>query len=198
MGAATDCLVILGIVFLCNVVPAFAPPTWSVLVLLRFDTGVPGWTLVALGAVAAASGRFVLALGSRSLRGYFSPERREKLTAARDVLMSGRTRGLAAIGLFAISPLPSAQLFIAAGLIDAPLVRFTLAFFAGRIVSYSFYVAIASAATHSYGTLIRDTLLSPYGVVLQLVMIGFVIAVARIDWIRVAAAVDRWRSRRAS
>ena len=149
---------IVGIVFAINVVPAFAPPTWAVLVLLRLETGVPGWSIVLLGALGAAAGRLTLAVMTRRLRGHLSVERVANLDAGRELLTSGRTRGVALVALFAVSPLPSAQLFEAAGLLDVPLVRFTAAFFAGRIVSYSFYVAIASVATRSFGTLIRDTL----------------------------------------
>lgn len=49
------------------------------------------------------------------------------------------------MGLFALSPLPSAQLFVAAGLVDAPLVPLIAAFFAGRLVSYTIYVTAASS-----------------------------------------------------
>lgn len=188
-----DYLAIVGIVFVINVVPAFAPPTWAVLVLLRLETGVPSWSIVVLGAVSAALGRLTLAVMTRRLRGHLSNERVANLDAGRALLTSGRTRGVALVALFAVSPLPSAQLFEAAGLLNVPLVRFTAAFFAGRIVSYSFYVAIASVATRSFGTLIRDTLLSPFGLLLQLAMIGLVVAVVRIDWIRLSQRIRHRR-----
>ena len=43
----------------------------------------------------------------------------------------------------------SAQLFIAAGLLEVRLLPLTAAFFAGRLVSYSLYVGGASLAKHS-------------------------------------------------
>ena len=67
-----DYLAIVGIVFVINVVPAFAPPTWAVLVLLRLETGVPSWSIVVLGAVSAALGRLTLAVMTRRLRGHLS------------------------------------------------------------------------------------------------------------------------------
>ena len=193
-----ECLLVVGVVFVCNVVPAFAPPTWSVLVLLRLQTDVPPWALVVLGAVSAAAGRLALAVVSRALRGHFSPSRIQKLDAARTLLLSGPGRGLALLALFAVSPLPSAQLFVAAGLLDVPLLRFTIAFFAGRIVSYSFYVTVATMADRSFGDLIRRTLVSPLGILLQFLMIGAVVAIGTIDWTRVAAAAQRRRQRRAA
>jgi hypothetical protein len=190
-----DYLLVVGVVFVVNLLPAFGPPTWALLVLLRFETSVPGWALVTLGAFAAAAGRLALAYSSRAFRGRLSPARIEKLEAARTLLLSGRTRGLAALALFAASPLPSAQLFVAAGLIDAPLVPFTAAFFAGRIVSYTIYVSAAAIADRSVGALLRKSLTSPVGIVLQLVMIGLVVVVGRVDWTRVASSVaERRRS----
>ena len=192
-----ECLVVVGVVFAINLVPAFGPPTWAVLVLLRVQTEVPGWALVLLGAVSAAGGRFALGTMSRALRGRFSSARLKKLAAARTLLLSGRTRGIAVLALFAVSPLPSAQLFVAAGLLDVPLLRFTLAFFAGRIVSYTFYVAVATIAERSLGDLVRQSLISPVGILLQLLMVGVVIVIGSIDWTRVAAAAERRRHRRA-
>jgi uncharacterized membrane protein YdjX (TVP38/TMEM64 family) len=60
---------------------------------------------------------------------------------------------LTGLALFALSPLPSAQLFVAAGLVDASLLPLTAAFFAGRIVGYTLYVTAASAAKASLGTI---------------------------------------------
>lgn len=87
-------------------------------------------------------------------------QRIEHLEAAREAIAGGRRRAVAGLGLFALSPLPSAQLFVAAGLIAAPLLPLTLAFFAGRLVSYSLYVAAASAAKHSLGSSARASRLS--------------------------------------
>jgi len=98
---------------------------------------------VLLGALAAASGRFVLASTTRHFRGRFSAERRANLQAAEELLVGSRAKAAAGLGLFALSPVPSAQLFVAAGLLTVPLVPLTAAFFVGRLVSYSLYVAAA-------------------------------------------------------
>jgi len=56
----TDWLVVAGSIFAINLLPAFGPPTWAVLVFFRLNSDLPAVPLVLLGAVAAASGRFVL------------------------------------------------------------------------------------------------------------------------------------------
>ncbi|MGA9857974.1 MAG: hypothetical protein WBQ18_08925 [Solirubrobacteraceae bacterium] len=177
-------LVLAGVVFGVNLLPAFGPPTWSVLVFFRLQSDLAAIPLVLVGALAAAAGRLVLAYGSRRYRGRLSPERLENLSAARDAVMGGRGRALAGLGLFALSPLPSAQLFVAAGLVDAPILPLTAAFFAGRLVSYSIYVGAASAARRGLGSIITDAFTSPAGIALQLVMLGGLVALMRVDWVR--------------
>lgn len=177
-------LALAGVVFGVNLLPAFGPPTWSVLVFFRLQSHIPAVPLVLLGAFAAASGRLVLAFGSRRFREHLSTERLAHLAAARDALAGGRKRAIAGVGLFALSPLPSSQLFIAAGLVAVPLVPLTAAFFAGRLVSYSIYVTAASAVKHSLGSTITSAFTSPLGIALQIAMLAGLVALMRIDWAR--------------
>ena len=82
-----------------------------------------------------------------------------------------------------MSPVPSAQLFEAAGLAGVRLLPFTAAFFLGRTISYSIYVLTAERVREtSVGDAFRNALSSPWGIALQLVMIAALIAFARIDW----------------
>jgi len=56
-------------------------------------------------------------------------------------LPGGHKRAIAGLGLFAVSPMPSAQLFVAAALLAVPLLPLTAAFFAGRFATYTMYVS---------------------------------------------------------
>src|SRR5450755_1854275 len=178
-------LVLAGVVFGVNLLPAFGPPTWAVLVFFRLQSDLAAIPLVLVGAAAAAGGRLALAYGSRRYRNRLSPKRIASLEAARDAIAGGPKRAAAGLALFALSPLPSAQLFVAAGLVDAPLLPLTAAFFAGRIVRYTLYVTAASAAKESLGTILMGVLASPLGIALQLLMLGALVALVRIDWTRV-------------
>lgn len=178
-------LALVGVVFGANVLPAFGPPTWSLLVFFRLQSHLPAVPLVLVGALAAACGRMVLAFASRRFRYHLSAERLEHLAAARDALAGGPKRALAGLGLFALSPVPSSQLFIAAGLVAVPIVPLTAAFFTGRLVSYSIYVTAASAVKHSLGSTITGAFTSPLGIALQIVMLAALIALMRTDWARI-------------
>lgn len=162
----------LGVIFAVNLLPAFGPPTWAVLVFFSLDFDLPAVPLVLGGALAAATGRYLLARGARHLRPRFSAARLQRLDRAQAALLADRRRSAAGLGLFALSPVPSGQLFVAAGLMTVPLLSLTAAFFAGRLVSYSIYVSAASLAEQNLGDVVVDALTSPLGMGLQLAMLA--------------------------
>lgn len=160
-----------GVVFAVNLLPAFGPPTWSVLVFFSLNFDLPAVPLVLLGAAAAASGRYLLASGARRLRPRFSRERLAHIDRIEAAVRANERRSVAGLGLFALSPVPSGQLFAGAGLMTVPLLPLTAAFFSGRLVSYSIYVGGASIAEQSLGSILLDALTSPLGVALQIAML---------------------------
>jgi uncharacterized membrane protein YdjX (TVP38/TMEM64 family) len=175
-------LLAFGCVFAVNLLPAFGPPTWAVLVFLKLEYDLPVLPMVVGGALCAASGRLVLARGSRLFRDRLSNERREHLNAAAAALTGNPRRSAGALGLFALSPVPSAQLFVAAGLLDLRLLRLTAAFFAGRLVSYTIYVSGAALAHESLGDVLGDAFSSPVGIGVQIAMLLALGALLSIDW----------------
>ncbi len=188
-------LLVAAVVFGVNLLPAFGPPTAAVLVLFRLNGHVPAVPLVLVGALSAMAGRFVLAILSRRFRGRLPEKRRDNLQVARDLFAGSRSKGIAALGLFALSPIPSAQLFIAAGLLDVALVPLTAAFFAGRLVSYSIYVSAASLADRSFGGVLRKSITSPLGVTAQILMLAAIVGLVRVDWAKVIARLEKRRNR---
>jgi uncharacterized membrane protein YdjX (TVP38/TMEM64 family) len=176
-------LVVFAIVLGVNLMPAFGPPTWSILVLYRFQSDLNPVALVVVGAVAAATGRLALGYATRAIRGKLSEKRRKSLDAMRDRLEKHRRAGLLALFLFALSPLPSAQLFEAAGITGVKLPPLTVAFFVGRIVSYSIYMAGASALKDTnVGDMVRKSFTSPLGIGLQVAFLAAVVLLGRVDW----------------
>jgi membrane protein YqaA with SNARE-associated domain len=167
----SELLIALAVVFAVNLLPAFGPPTWAVLVFFSLQFDLPAVPLVLGGALAAAGGRYLLASGSRRLRPRLPAARLRHLDRAQAALSADRRRAAAGLGLFALSPVPSGQLFVAAGLMTVPLLPLTAAFFAGRLVSYSVYVSAANLAADNFGEVVLDSLTSPLGVALQLAML---------------------------
>ena len=184
MSGGAGIAVALGCILAVNLLPAFGPPTWAVLVFFSVTWSLPVVPLVVGGALAAASGRFLLASASGRLRHRFSPARLESRGAARAALTGDRRRAAGGLALFALSPVPSAQLFVAAGLLAVPLVPLTAAFFAGRLVSYAAYVSGASRAADELGETFTGVFTSPAGMAAQLAMLAGLVVLLRVPLVQ--------------
>lgn len=172
-------LIVLGV----NLLPAFGPPTWSILVVYRLNSDMPTWLLVLIGATAAATGRYLLARAFWLLRNHLSEKTRNNLEAAREALERRKRNTIIALGLFAMSPIPSAQLFEAAGLAGVRLLGFTAAFFAGRLLSYTVYAYTAGRIREtSMGQALQGGFSNPVIIALQVTMIALLILMTRINW----------------
>lgn len=186
-------LAMAAIVVGVNLLPALGPPTWAVLVLLKLHWHLDAVIVVAAGACSAAAGRYVLARTAHGLRRFLSTRRLDNLEAARGYLTRHRSGAYAGLALFTLSPLPSAQLFEAAGLLAVPLVPLTAAFFVGRLVSYSGYVALATVAQQNFGDVVTSGLKSPVGITVQVALLVGMAALTLIDPRRVAARIAHRR-----
>lgn len=186
-------LLIAGVVFGINLLPALGPPTWAVLVFFRFRyPEVPAAALIVEGAVAATSGRLLLALAFRSLGGKLPAKRQASLQVLGHAIGESRTGLVTSFALFAVAPLPSAQLFEAAGLARIRLGRLLAAFFVGRLVSYSIYVGGASAAHQSLSRLFSKGLFSPQAIATELIGVALLLAFILIDWPSVIDNTRGW------
>jgi membrane protein YqaA with SNARE-associated domain len=178
-----DCMALAGAVLIFNLMPAFAPPTWAVLVLFSLNTDLHPLLIVAVGAVFAGTGRYLLARATGLLRNHIPAKSIHNLEAAQSLLTKNNSRRFLTIGMFVISPLPSAQLFEAAGLMGVRLLPLTLAFFSGRIVTYNFYVFGATELKlHGIGELITKEFTSIWAILFQILMIASVVLLTKVDW----------------
>ncbi len=176
-----------AVVFVLNVLPAFAPPTWMVLsfVGLRYaDANV--WLIAGIAASAATAGRMLLARCAHRIADsrWVGAGLRDNLSVVAETI--GRRRAASALSflLFAFSPLPSNALFLAYGLTRAPLWLLALPFFVGRFVSYAaaFAGGVAAGRWFEPESLGAGSWL--YFVITQLAVLGTVWAFTRIDWRR--------------
>lgn len=173
-------LVVLGI----NLLPILGPPTWVVLVLFMLHQQVAFFPLVVLGALSATAGRALLAMGTARSTRWLPAREVANLRAAGVLLAKRRTHAAFGLGLFLLSPLPSAQLFEAAGVMKLALRPLVTAFFVGRLVSYSVYAGAATAAERSFGAALRDSLTSWPSIAVQLALLLGIWLVGRVDWTR--------------
>jgi len=175
------------LVFILNVVPAFAPPTWITLSFLGFSMPhVPIGALALIGATAATLGRVTLAKLSRAIvRGRLLDEpTRKNIGAIKDVLEKRRVFAFGTFLAYAFSPLPSNYLFIAYGLTTLRLTLVAFPFFVGRLASYSFWVTTASAVGDrlDLDSIESVSYVGIYFIASQLLLIPIIYIFTRIDW----------------
>jgi uncharacterized membrane protein YdjX (TVP38/TMEM64 family) len=148
--------------------------------------------LIVGGALAAAPGRFVLALAFRAFGTRLPRKRQESLQVLGHAIGESRAGLLASFALLAVAPLPSAQMFEAAGLARIRLTYLLAAFFVGRLVSYSIYVGAASAAHQSLSRLFTKGLFSPQAIAIEVMGVVLLIAIVLIDWPSVVDKARNW------
>ncbi len=177
-------LVAVAAIILLNTLPAFAPPTWMALVFFLVHYDANPIALVILGVISATTGRAILAWYFRKFAHLIPSKFSKNMEYAGKYIESRPDRRYAILALFLISPVSSAQLFEAAGMMKSIKLKPLLAAFAvGRTFSYSTYVtgAVALAAT-SFGEVLISEIKSPLAIAIQLVMIAGLIALGFIDW----------------
>ena len=175
------------VIYVLNLIPAFAPPTWLVFSFLGFRYPSLDLKLLALvGAGAATLGRVTLAKLSRVVirQRFMSQSSRENIDAIREHL-TGRNRLTAGIFLFyAFTPFPSNYLFIAYGLTTLPIRLVAIPFLIGRSISYTFWGFTSSAVARRFFPESNEALsyFSAYFVLSQVLLLSLVYAFTRVDW----------------
>jgi membrane protein YqaA with SNARE-associated domain len=179
----TDYLLLFLIVFGIHLMPAFTPPTWPIIVLYSLNSALPMPMIVVTAAAAAALGRYLLARASRHIAHRLPQRIQRNLEVAREALERRRGNRLLELGVFALSPVPSAQLFEAAGIARLRLLPLTLAFFVGRAGFYSAYAITARQVREtSLGEALGEGFTNPFALAVQLVVIVLLILLIRLDW----------------
>jgi len=193
LGGVVELATLFAVVFVLNIIPAFAPPTWMALSWVGFTHPLGNPLGVALiAALAATSGRLVLAKLARVIirQRFMGDAMRGNIDAIKDGLARHRTLTFGAVLLYAFSPFPSNCLFIAYGLTSLPLWRVAVPFFIGRCVSYSFFVFTASKVSQHLALEATEAQLyfGIYFLISQLLLLGVIFLLTRIDWRYVVTA----------
>ncbi len=175
------------IIFVLNVMPAFAPPTWMALSWIGFENPQYNPFGIALvGAAAATAGRVTLAKLARIVirQRFMSDASRANIDVIKEAIEGHRALTAGTFLFFAFSPFASNFLFIAYGLTNSPIRLVAIPFFLGRFLSYSFFVFAASEISQRLGFSETDAknYFGIYFVASQFVVIGALYLFAHIDW----------------
>ena len=140
--------------------------------------------LVLLGVMSATLGRAILANVFRTIRGWLPKGYVANMERIGVRIGEHPRKTFGLLALFFISPISSAQLFEAAGIIKRiALGPLLLAFAGGRLISYSIYVSGASVLKEtSLGQIVQKEFTSPLAITIQLLLIIGLIALGNVKW----------------
>lgn len=177
-------LLLVALILFINSIPAFAPPTWAILIFFMINFNLNPIFLVLLGVLSATTGRAFLAWYFRKFAHLVPKKFARNMDYAGRYVESGSLRKYTLLGIFLISPVSSAQLFEAAGLMKSIRIKPLLAAFAvGRTISYTTYLTGASLVSDStIGELVMRELKSPWAIATQIVMILGLVGLGQINW----------------
>lgn len=171
-----------GIVFAINLVPAFMPSSWMVMAFFYIQFDLPLLPLTIGGALVSGLGRMLLARGS----GWFS---RRYMRGSRDDLdllgrYLARYKHVAAPATFVytLSPLPTNNLFIAAGMVGINLLWVLVGFWAGRMIADTFWVWTTERVFTSLRDVFTGAFNTPWAIALQLLSAALVAVLCLLPW----------------
>ena len=177
-------LALVAAILIANALPAFAPPTWTILIFFLINYDLNPIALVILGVTSATVGRGFLAWYFRKFAHLVPTRFSKNMEFAGRYFQKDSGKKYAILALFLLSPISSAQLFEAAGFMKTVALKPLLAAFAvGRTVSYTTYVSGAAVlAASNFGDVIIHELRSPLAIATQIAMIIGLVALGSVDW----------------
>ena len=177
-------LLAMAVIAGANTLPAFAPPTWSILVFFTLRYHMNPVALVLLGVMSATFGRAILTNVFRAIRSWLPKGYVANMGRIGAKIEGNPKKAIGLLTLFFLSPISSAQLFEAAGIIKRiALGPLLLAFAGGRLITYSIYVSGASVLKEtSLGQIVQKEFTSPIAIVIQVLLIIGLVALGNVKW----------------
>ncbi len=106
-----------SIVLGLNIIPAFMPPTWTILAFFVTKYDLQLIPVVILGAGFATLGRIILAnISGKYFRRFFSDKSKANYASIGEYLNRHKKITIPLVVAYAFIPIPSNHIFIAAGL----------------------------------------------------------------------------------
>jgi hypothetical protein len=182
--AALWLLAAYAIIFVINVVPAFMPASWMVMAFFYIKFGLPLLLLTVGGAIVSALGRLVLAQASAGFRQRFMHDKQSDLVELGRFLDRHRNVAGPATFAYTLTPLPTNNLFIAAGLVGVNMAWVLAGFTIGRIVANTFWVWTTDKVFASFGDVFATAISGRWAIALQALGVVTVVLLFKVPWAR--------------
>lgn len=179
-----------SIVLGLNTIPAFMPPTWTVLAFFVIKYNLELLPVVLIGATFATLGRVILAsISGKYFRRFLSNDSKDNYTSLGKYLDSHEHITIPLVLLYSFSPISSNYIFIAAGLTKMRLKLLAGSFFVGRLISYTFWVYTTHKLSDNLTDLFGRHFARTGSIILELVGLLIIFLIGKIAWKKILKKV---------
>jgi len=175
-------LAAMALVLAVNALPAFMPATWMVLAFFRIKFGLPLLALAIGGSIVAAVGRWALAKASGAYSRRFMKKQDSDLRVLGEFLDEHRQHVGLTTFAYTLTPLPSNNLFIAAGMVGIQLTWVFIGFLSGRLIANSILVWTTDKAFRHFEDVLKTGFNSWEAIVFQSLSVGSIVLLAFVPW----------------
>jgi hypothetical protein len=135
----------IALVFLINLSPGFMPSSWMVLAFFYIKFDLPLIPLALTGAIVSGFGRYFLAKGSGLVTTTLFKRKEQDLRKLGEYLESRNKLVAGFVFLYSLLPLPTNNLFLAAGMTRINLASVLAGFWAARLPADLFWIWTTNA-----------------------------------------------------
>ncbi len=167
---------------LVDSVPVFAPPAWTLIVLLVVKFKLNGWLAVAIGAVGSTIGRYCLSCFMPKIAGrLFNARENGNITYLGKKLGGRFWPAFGFVFAYSLTPLSTTALFTAAGAARVDPRPILPAFLIGKFISDAIMVFSGKQMIRGLGDIVKGQG-SPKAIALAVFGFLLIVAVLFIDW----------------
>ena len=184
---------------LVDSIPVFAPPAWTLIVLLVVKFKLDIWLAVGIGAVASTIGRYLLSRFMPKVAGRVFNSRENANIVFLGKKLGGRFwPAFSFVFVYSLTPMSTTALFTAAGAARVDPLPILPAFLIGKFISDAVMVFSAKNAIRNFRDILKGQR-SPKSMIFAGLGLLLITAVLFIDWRellqrkRVKFRFDIWR-----
>ncbi|MFL6583973.1 MAG: hypothetical protein ACJ8KU_05605 [Chthoniobacterales bacterium] len=145
--------------FAVDTIPVFAPPAWTLLVLLLVAFHLNPWTVLLVGVTGSCLGRYVLTLYIPKISSRLVNRREEEnLRYIGGKLGRAGWKTAVFVFLYTVTPLSTTALFTAAAAARVNLWQILPPFFCGRLITDGAMIYTGKFASENAGSLLQAQL----------------------------------------
>ena len=165
-----------------DLIPVFAPPAWTISVVLLMKFHLNPWIVLPLCVSGSTLGRYILSLYiPRFARHFIRQTKKEELEFLGKKLGQKLWRSWAFVFIYTVTPLSSTALFTAAGVAEVNPLQTIPPFFCGKFISDALMIFTGDYAATNFQDLVHGTF-SPKGIVIAVLGLVIIGGFLFLDW----------------